>query len=95
MARHLQKIPPEGKNERKSQTKIERWFHLIREAIYQQQIHELETLSGEIEMDETMFGGRKPGKRGWGAAGKHIVFGLYQRNGKVLVVPITSRSKEN
>jgi transposase len=44
-------------------------------------------------MDETMFGGKAPGKRGWGAADKHIVFGLYQRNGKVLTVPITSRGK--
>jgi transposase-like protein len=31
-------------------------------------------------MDETMFGGRRPGKRGWGASGKNIVFGIYQRN---------------
>jgi len=27
--------------------------------------------------DETMFGGKKPGKRGWGATGKWIVFGIY------------------
>jgi len=30
----------------------------------------LEPLSGEIKMDETMFGGRRPGKRGWEATGK-------------------------
>jgi transposase-like protein len=51
----------------------------------------LSTLSGQIEMDETMFGGKAPGKRGWGASGKHMVFGLYQRNGKVLKFPIASR----
>jgi transposase len=62
--------------------------------IYDQQITALSMLSGEIEMDETMFGGRRPGKRGWGAAGKHIVFGLYQRSGKVLTFPIASRSKQ-
>jgi len=45
-------------------------------------------------MDETMFGGRRPGKRGWGALGKIIVFGIYQRNGKVLTFPISSRAKE-
>ncbi len=28
-------------------------------------VEELEPLSGEIEMDETMFGGRQPGKCGW------------------------------
>ena len=55
---------------------------------------DLEYLSREIEMDETMFGGRKPGKRGWGATGKCIVFGIYQRNGKVLTFPISSRAKE-
>ncbi len=44
-------------------------------------------------MDKTMFGGRRLGKRGWGASGKHIVFGIYQRNGKVLTFPISSRSK--
>jgi transposase len=58
--------------------------------IYDQQITELSMLSGEIEMDETMFGGRRPGKRGWGATGKHIVFGLYQRSGKVLTFPIAN-----
>jgi transposase len=71
---------------------IQRWFRLFREAIYDQQIKELSELSGEIEMDETMFGGYRSGKRGWGAAGKHMVFGLYQRNGKVLTFPIASRS---
>ena len=28
-------------------------------------------------MDETMFGGKRPGKRGWGASGKNIVFEIY------------------
>ena len=45
-------------------------------------------------MDETMFGGRRAGKRGWGASGKIIVFGIYQRNRKVLTFPISSRAKE-
>lgn len=44
-------------------------------------------------MDETMFGGKRAGKRGWGATGKTIVFGIYQRNGKVLTFPISSRAK--
>lgn len=33
-------------------------------------------------MDETMFGGRRSGRLSWGATGKNIVFGIYQRNGK-------------
>jgi transposase len=73
---------------------IQRWFRILREAIYSNEIKELCTLSGEIEMDETMFGGRIPGKRGWGAAGKCMVFGIYQRNGRVLTFPITSRGKQ-
>jgi transposase len=40
-----------------------------------------------------MFGGRKKGgKRGWGAQGKHMVFGIYKRNGQVLTFPIGSRA---
>lgn len=43
------------------------------------------TLSGEIEMDESYFGGRRKGKRGRGAAGKVPVFGILERGGKVRV----------
>jgi transposase len=67
---------------------------MLRETLYQNAIKDLKTLSGEIEMDENMFGGRRPGKRGWGASGKNIVFGIYQRNGKVLTFPISSRARE-
>ena len=38
----------------------------------------------EIEVDESYFGARRVrGKRGRGAGGKTIVFGIYKRNGKV------------
>ena len=40
-------------------------------------------MSGQIEVDESFFGARRPGKRGRGAAGKTIVFGLFKRKGKV------------
>jgi transposase len=46
--------------------------------------------SGEVEVDESYFGARRVrGKRGRGAAGKTIVFGLLKRDGKVYteVVP--------
>jgi len=42
-----------------------------------------EFLSGEIEVDESYFGGQRKGKRGRGAAGKVPVFGLLKRGGKV------------
>ena len=37
---------------------------------------------GEIEVDESYFGGNRKGKRGRGAAGKIPVFGLLKRGGK-------------
>jgi len=40
-------------------------------------------LSGEIEADESYFGGVRKGKRGRGAGGKVAVFGLLKRGGKV------------
>ena len=60
------------------------YFHRLREIIS----HHLEedadaVLSGEIEVDESYFGGRRKGKRGRGAAGKVPVFGLLKRGGKV------------
>jgi len=42
-----------------------------------------EFLSGEIEVDESYFGGHRKGKGGRGAAGKVPVFGLLKRGGKV------------
>ncbi|STZ10534.1 Transposase and inactivated derivatives [Moraxella caviae] len=45
-------------------------------------------LDGEIEADESYFGGQRKGKRGRGAAGKIAVFGLLKRNGKVYTVAV-------
>jgi len=42
-------------------------------------------LAGEIEFDESYFGGRRKGRRGRGAAAKVPVFGLLERNGVVRV----------
>ena len=58
------------------------YFHRLRELIY---LHceDAGLLEGEIEVDESYFGGTRKGKRGRGAAGKVPVFGLLKRNGKV------------
>jgi len=40
-----------------------------------------------------MFGGYRPGHRGWRAAGKTIVFGIYKRKGQVVTFPVSSRSR--
>jgi transposase len=42
-------------------------------------------LSGEIELDESYFGGRRKGNRGRGAEGKIPVFGILSRKGRVSV----------
>jgi transposase len=40
-------------------------------------------MDGEVEVDESYFGGVRKGKRGRGAGGKVPVFGLLKRGGKV------------
>jgi len=44
--------------------------------------------AGEIEVDESYFGGVRKGKRGRGAAGKVPVFGLLKRGERVYTVMI-------
>ena len=63
------------------------YFHRIRLLIYQNSSH-LEMFDGEVEADESYFGGHRKGKRGRGAAGKTAVFGLLKRNGKVYTVAV-------
>jgi transposase len=57
---------------------LSRVYPKLRAAIFH--VAELEamesTLSGESELDEAYFGGRRKGKRGRGAAGKSVVLGL-------------------
>jgi len=54
---------------------------------------DIKALDGEVEVDETYIGGKKPGKRGRGAEGKSKVVGAVQRSGKVVaqVVPDVKR----
>ena len=47
-----------------------------------------QVLEGEVEVDESYFGGKRKDKRGRGASGKTPVFGLLKRNGKVHTVII-------
>lgn len=64
------------------------YFHRLRELIFEA-IEEETPFSGEVEVDESYFGGRRKGKRGRGAGGKVPVFGLLKRGGKVFtkVIP--------
>lgn len=73
---------------------INRYLTIIRQLIAQS--CEMESpFQGEIEVDESFFGARRVrGRRGRGALGKTIVFGVYKRNGKVYteIVPDCSRA---
>jgi transposase len=73
---------------------INKYTLLIRKRIAEECEFE-SPVSGEIEVDESFFGARrKKGKRGRGASGKTIVFGLLKRNGKVYtkIIPNCSRA---
>ena len=51
---------------------------------------------GEIEMDESYFGPRRvKGKRGRGAGGKTIVFGIFKREGCVYTEIVPDASKQS
>jgi transposase len=72
------------------------YFHRLREIIAYELARESdEVFAGEIEVDESYFGGRRKGKRGRGAAGKVPVFGLLKRGGKVYVKIITDTSRNS
>ena len=58
------------------------YFHRLRQLICQA-VEDETPFFGEIEVDESYFGGRRKGKRGRGAAGKVPVFGLLKRGGRV------------
>ncbi|MBL4664611.1 MAG: IS1595 family transposase [Nitrospinaceae bacterium] len=59
------------------------FYRKIRLIIAEQLEAEASDFSGEIELDESYFGGIRKGKRGRGAAGKVPVFGILKRGGKV------------
>lgn len=72
------------------------YFQRLREIIalqLEQESHEV--FGGEIEVDESYFGGQRKGNRGRGAAGKVPVFGLLKRGGKVYTTVIKDASKES
>ena len=73
---------------------VSKIFRNIREIIFHQCELEGKRLSGNIEIDEAYFGGRRKGKRGRGAAGKSVVLGLLERQGKVYTRVVSTVSAE-
>jgi transposase len=51
-----------------------------------------EFFNGQIELDESCFGGTRKGKRGRGATGKVVVFSMLKRHGKVYTVIVRDTS---
>jgi transposase len=70
-------------------------YSKIRELIYRFSTRDERVLSGEIEMDESYFGGRRKGRRGRGSLGKIPVFGILERRGKVRVEVVEDVSAES
>ena len=58
------------------------FYHRLRE-IVAARIDDESPFGGEIELDESYFGGVRKGKRGRGARGKVAVFGILKRGGRV------------
>lgn len=70
------------------------FYTKLRQLIIENASRDDELLAGEVEVDESYFGGVRKGKRGRGAAGKVPVFGLLKRGGKVFVLPINDASSD-
>ena len=69
------------------------YYQRLREIISQQlELESTDVFNGEIEVDESYFGGTRKGKRGRGAGGKVPVFGLLKRGGRVYTKIISDAS---
>ena len=68
------------------------FYHRLREIIAAR-VEDESPLQGEVEIDESYFGGRRKGKRGRGAAGKVAVFGILKRGGRVYTTMLPNVSR--
>lgn len=65
------------------------FYRKVRQVIeYHLALEANEIFAGQIELDESYFGGVRKGKRGRGAAGKIAVFGILKRGGKVFTIVV-------
>ena len=74
-----------------------RYFLLFRHAIHRFQTEQLRLFVGNVELDESYFGGKRrrgvPGKRGRGTS-KQPVFGIFERGGSVFTEIIPDCRKQ-
>jgi len=74
---------------------VNRYTHLVRQRMAED-CERQRPLGGEVEVDESYFGPRRVrGKRGRGASGKTIVFGIFKRNGKVYTEVVPDAKKRS
>ena len=73
---------------------VHRRFMLFRKNIAEYCNRESKKLNGELELDESYFGGKRKGNRGRGAYNKAIAFGILERNGTVHTVIVENVSAE-
>lgn len=71
---------------------VNRYYRLFREKIASYQESMDKGFKGEIELDESYFGGKGKGRRGRGTA-KIPVFGILKRNGRVYTQIIRNATK--
>ena len=65
---------------------VNRFFKKVRIRIAESISKKSGLLKGEIELDESYFGGKKKGPRGRSSQNKQIVFGILERKGQVRTV---------
>lgn len=77
---------------------VNKYYNSIRQLIFHHQVHQMKRfVDGEIEVDESYFGPRrvkgKSSKRGRGTSFKKVVFGIYERKGRVFtrIIPNCKR----
>ncbi len=66
-----------------SRNTINRYYRLIREHIAEYEDRLIHSFTGEIELDESYFGGHHKGNIGRSTKSKIPVFGILKRNGIV------------
>jgi transposase len=70
-------------------------YDLLRRVLVEDLAKADNLLKGELEADESYFGGRRKGMRGRSAGHKTIVFGILDRGGKVSVSIVTDVKAES
>ena len=73
---------------------IHRKFMHFRRSISEYCNQQAVILNGELEIDESYFGGKRKGQRGRGAKNKTIVFGILERKGKIYTKIVENVSAE-